>query len=193
MKRAMRIALPLAALLAIAGVAMASGGGEAAGEGVAMGWSEIDTYRVMNFAVLAIGLFFILRKPASAFLGGRIEEIEGRLAGLEQRKADAERSLRNYRAKLEEMDKEADRIVASYIEQGEQAKARILKEAEASAVKMREQAARNIEYEFARARAKLQDEVMEKALEKAEKLVRKKVTKKDQERLVGEYLEKVVA
>jgi F-type H+-transporting ATPase subunit b len=42
-----------------AGMAVAAGGGD----GGHKGWVATDTYRVMNFTVLAVGLFLLLRKP----------------------------------------------------------------------------------------------------------------------------------
>ncbi len=55
------------------GVASASSGGESE----AKGWVSTDTYRVMNFAVLAIGLFLLIRKPAT-FANAISERILGR-------------------------------------------------------------------------------------------------------------------
>ena len=48
------------------------------------GWVATDTYKVMNFAVLAIGLFFVVRKPASQFLSTRIKDIKTQLDDLEK-------------------------------------------------------------------------------------------------------------
>lgn len=191
MKKWMRIAAATAVSLAMVGAAYASGGGH--GEAVAGGWKPTDTYRVMNFVVLAAGLFFILRKPVANFLSGRISEIEAQLAELDARKAETEKSLSEYRRKLKAMDAEAEEILATYRKQGEEAKARILAEAEVAAEKIRAQAKKNIEHEFARVKAELQAEVMDKALDKAEVLIREKISGEDQERLVGEYIEKVVA
>jgi len=38
-----------------------------------------DTFRVMNFTVLAVALFFVLRKPLSQALNGRIKGIKDEL------------------------------------------------------------------------------------------------------------------
>jgi F-type H+-transporting ATPase subunit b len=187
-------------MLLLAGVpaAMASsegGHGKAGGHGApaTKGWIATDTYRVMNFAVLAIGLFFLLRKPLSEALGGRIKGIREQLADLEQRKAQAEKELAACTQRLATLGDESQRIVAEYVKQGEEAKARILREAEAAAAKLEEQAKRNIAHEFQQARLRLQREVMEQAIGRAEALVREKITADDQNRLVGDYLQKVVA
>jgi len=182
------------------GVVRESGHGDAAGGhgeeghgGAVKGWVSTDTYRVMNFAVLAVALFFLLRKPVAKALNARIEGIKEQLSELEAKKQKALEELADYNAKLANLEGESERIIAQYEKQGIEAKARILKEAEAAAVKLEEQAKRNIEHEFKQARQSLQKEILEKALVKAEDLLKAKITDQDQERLVDEYLEKVVA
>jgi F-type H+-transporting ATPase subunit b len=177
--------------MASSGSAESGGGhGEAAGT---KGWVATDTYRVMNFAVLAIGLFFLLRKPVSQALGGRIKGIKDQLADLETRKSEAEKELAACTQRLSTLSEESKRIVADYIRQGEEAKTRILREAEAAAAKVEEQARRNIAHEFQQARSRLEQEVMGQAIGRAEALIREKITAEDQNRLVGDYLQKVVA
>jgi len=176
-------------LFLFSGVAAASGGGGQESKG----WVATDTYKVMNFAVLAIGLFLLLRKPVSQALNGRIKGIKEQLSELEEKKEAAEEKLAEYNEKFLKLDKEAEQIVAEYIKQGNEAKARILKEAESAAVKLEEQAKKNIENEFKKAKSKLQEDILEEALVKAEEIIKSKIDTKDQDRLVDEYLEKVVA
>ena len=147
----------------------------------------------MNFAVLAGGLFFLLRKPIPRALNGRIRGIEDQLKDLEAKKSEAEKRLAEYNQKLGAMEKEAERIMADYTRQGQEAKARILKEAESAAEKLQIQARRNIEHEFEQTKATLQREIFEKALTKAEELLKQNVTSQDQTQLVEDYLQKVVA
>jgi F-type H+-transporting ATPase subunit b len=174
------------------GMAMGSSG-EGGHEAAPKGWVATDTYRVMNFTVLVVALFLVLRKPVSQALSGRIQGIKSQLEDLEARKKAAEKSLSEYNRKLALLDKEAEQLVAEYTRQGEEAKARILKEAELMAEKLKEQARKNIDHEFENAKATLQAEIVEKALKKAEQLIREKITADDQNKLVDEYLEKVVA
>ena len=165
----------------------------ASGEGGTKGWVSTDTFRVMNFTVLAVALFFVLRKPLSQALGSRIKGIKEQLDDLETQKAEAEQKLAEYNQKLAQLEKEAEKIVDDYVRQGNEAKARILKEAEASAEKLQVQARRNIEHEFAQAKLELQKEIFEKSLVKAEEIIRSKFTGEDQDRIVDDYLKKVVA
>jgi len=181
-------------LLFFSGTVFCSSGGEGGhGESGAKGWVATDTYRVMNFVVLAVGLFLLLRKPASGALEGRIKGIKDELSELEAKKTDAEKKLAQYNEKLALLNKDAEKIIAEQIKQGNEAKNRIVEAAGAAALKLEEQARRNIEHEFKLARLKLQEEVVDKALVKAEEIIKNKITGKDQEQLVSEYLEKVVA
>jgi F-type H+-transporting ATPase subunit b len=189
-----RLPLALAALLLFGGtLALAASGEGHGGDAGTQGWVATDTYRVMNFAVLAIGLFLVLKKPLSQALGGRIQSIKEQLEELEEKKKAAEARLAEYDAKMAELDKEAEGLLAEYVKQGEDAKARILKEAEAAAEKLKEQASKNIESEFLQAKAELKAEIVAKALAKAEEIIKGKINSEDQEKLVDEYLEKVVA
>ena len=147
----------------------------------------------MNFSVLAIALFILLRKPVAQALSGRIEGIKNQLNDLEEKKKAAEKELSEFNEKLALLDQEAEKIIEEYIRQGNEAKARILEEAESAAVKLEEQAKRNIENEFKQAKERLQKDIMEKAIEKAEELIKNKITSTDQDKMVDEYLEKVVA
>ena len=165
----------------------------ASGEGGTKGWVSTDTFRVMNFTVLAVALFFVLRKPLSQALGSRIKGIKEQLDDLEAQKAEAEKKLAEYNQQLAQLEKEAEKIVDDYVRQGNEAKARILKEAEASAEKLQVQARRNIEHEFAQAKLELQKEIFEKSLVKAEEIIKGKFTGQDQDRIVDDYLKKVVA
>ena len=165
----------------------------ASGEGGTKGWVSTDTFRVMNFVVLAVALGFVLRKPLSQALSSRIKVIKAQLDDLEAQKAETEKQLAAYNDKLAQLEKEAEKIVDDYVRQGNEAKARILKEAEASAEKLQVQARRNIEHEFGQAKLELQKEIFEKSLVKAEDIIRNKFTGEDQDRIVDEYLTKVVA
>ena len=167
-----------------------SASGEDAGT---KGWTSTDWFRVMNFAVLAIALVFLLRKPLSQALGARIKDIKDQLEDLEARKTEAEKQLADYSEKLSRLEKESEKIVEDYIKQGKEAKARILKEAESAADKLQTQARRNIQHEFKQAKLKLQQEIFETSLVKAEEILKGKISDEDQDRLVDEYLRKVEA
>ncbi len=152
-----------------------------------------DTYKVMNFTVLMAALFFLLRKPVAQALNARIKGIKEQIDDLEAKKKEADKKLAEYNEKLSLLDKEAENIIAEYVKQGKEAKARILEQAELEAKKLEYQASRNIENELKLAKSKLQEEIFEKALIKAEEIIKSRITGEDQDKLIDEYLEKVVA
>ncbi len=170
------------------GCVFASGGEEHAGGG----WLATDTYRVLNFLALVGFLYFVMRKPVSQFLGGRIKGIQEQLKELELKKTEAEKRLAEYNNRLALLGQEAEKIISGYRAQGEAARAKIIAEAESAAAKLEEQARRNIEQEFKKAKKFLETEVLEKAIARAQERLSKGITGEDQDRLVEEYLQKVV-
>ncbi len=177
-------------LMTVAGtsIALASSGGEHHGGG----WAVTDTYRVINFVVLAGALFLILRKPVSQFLGDRIRGIQEQFDDLEKRKAEAEQKIAEYNQRLANLEAESEKIIAMYRKQGEEARQKILKAAEDAAMKLEAQARRNIEQEIKKARQELETEIFERAIALAEEKIKKSITVQDQEKIVGDYLDKVV-
>lgn len=155
-------------------------------------WQSTDTYRIINFLVLAGLLFFLLRKPAAQFFSDRIKGIQEQLKELEEKKIEAENKLAEYNKRLADLNAESGKVIDEYRRQGEAMRDNILKAAEAAAAKLEYQAKRNIENEFKKARIELEMEIMGKAISRAEDVLQKKITDEDQERLVGEYLDKVV-
>nr|WP_269750888.1 ATP synthase F0 subunit B [Desulfosalsimonas propionicica] len=146
----------------------------------------------MNFIALVLILFFVLKKPLKQFLGDRIRLIKEQLDDLEAQKQETEKKLAEYNDRLSALSQEAEQIIDQYRQQGENLKEKILQEAQSAAGKLEEQARRNIEMEFAQAKLKLETEVFEKAIEKAEEKLKRETTPEDQEKLVQEYLTKVV-
>jgi len=174
------------------GAAVATSWAASGGE-VHNSWLTIDTWKTLNFAVLAIGLFLLGRKPAKAFFSSRKKEIADELKDLEQKKAEAEKQLAEYQARFNNLDQESRQIIEDYIKQGEEAKKRIIAQAEAQAEKLEDMAKRTIEQEFKTARMKLQKEISALAVDRAEQVIQNAISSEDQEKIVDDYLKKVVA
>ncbi len=188
-RKHLKVSGAVLALVAGSTAAFASAGG---GE-VHNSWLEIDTWKVLNFGILAVAGFFIARKPVAQFFSSRTKDIEEELSELERKKADAEKKLAEYEARFRNLDQESKQIVEDYIKQGEEAKKRIIAEAGAQADKLEDMAKRNIEQEFKSAKAALQQEIAESAMAQAEAVIKESISAEDQDRLVDEYLKKVEA
>jgi len=176
-------------VVSLGSLAWASGDGG----GVHNSWLAIDTWKTLNFGILVVAGFFIARKPVAEFFSSRAKSIQEELNSLEQKKAAAEKELKAYQAKFKNLDQEAKQILEDYVKQGEQAKLRILAEAQAQASKLEDMAKRNIQQEFKAAKVKLQQEIVERAMEQAEAVIKASISANDQDKLVDDYLKKVVA
>ena len=82
----------------------------AAGGEVHNSWLAIDTWKTLNFAVLAHCVVSSGRKPVKAFFSSRKKEIADEIRDLEQKKAEAEKQLAEYQAKFKNLDQESRQI-----------------------------------------------------------------------------------
>jgi len=178
----------IVSVLFAVGAVYASGGG---GEG-GMDKTKDLIARTMNFVVLLGILIFLLKKPVAKALEGRRQGIREQLDDLEKQKQDAAQQLKEYKDQLARLDQETEGIVDQYVKEGEAAKANIIEEAKSVAEKLQGQAKKNIQYEFEAARKQLRAELAEQSIAMAEELIKKSIKDEDQERIIGEYLTKVV-
>ena len=183
-------ALGSGALLVLAGVAAASSGGEHGGIDSAKITDLI--LRTVNFVVFAAILVKLVAKPAKNFFAQRSQDIAQSLEDLEAQKAEAAKELAEAEAKLAQVAGERDRIIQQYIAEGELEKAKIVEKAEMVAARIKEMAAMTIDQETKKAVQDLTKEIADLATQLAEDLLTKKVTYADQQKLVEEYLKKVV-
>ncbi|MEW6264445.1 MAG: F0F1 ATP synthase subunit B [Thermodesulfobacteriota bacterium] len=166
---------------------LASGGG---GVSTQKFWDFV--WRAWNFLVLFIALFLLLRKPAAKFFAGRRANIAETLSDLERKKAQAEDRYREMEAKLADLAGEREKILAEYVKAGEEERDRIIAHAREMAERIKKQAEVTIAQEINSAKAALRKEVAASAAALAEDLIKQKMTDQDQDRLVEEYISKVV-
>ena len=74
----------------------------------------------------------LLKKPIANFFASRRENIQKTLAELEQKKQEAEAKLSEYTAKLAVLERETEKIVAEYVQEGETEKQKIIEAASES-------------------------------------------------------------
>jgi len=181
----------LLAGLAVAGYA-AEGGEGAHASHAAMQLKDFG-WRMVNFALLAAILIWGIKKfKVGSLLAGRQAGIEKALKEAVQAREAAEKKSAEYSDKLSKATKEIDEIYASIKKEGELEKDRIIAEAKVSAEKIKELAEQAAAREVLKARAELRAEAARLAVQLAEQNLREKVGSDDQNRLVGEYLNKVV-
>jgi F-type H+-transporting ATPase subunit b len=160
--------------------------GEAAAEGENHGHEAI--YRWINFALLAGGLFYVLRKPLGAFFADRSSSIQKSLE--EGRKAleASQAQLKAVEEKLQHLDEEiAEFKLAAAREMG--AERERMRQATAQEAEKILQAARS-QMDTATRAAQLDMRIYAArlAVELAEELIRQRLDDAARQRLVGQFL-----
>lgn len=187
-KKTRTILLTSLLVMAMAGVAFASGEAHHADSGVLL---KDFLYRVLNFSLVVAILVYFLRKPLKKGLAGRSEEIEKALAEAKQAKEEAEAKFAEYDRKLDQATEEIAEISDSIRREGELEKQKIIENAKQLAVKIEQDAEKAAELEVSKARRELQQQAAALAVELAEQMLKKNFTKDDDARLVDEYMKKV--
>lgn len=149
-------------------------------------------YRFINFALLVIILFIVLRKvPLKEFFSSRIEGIKKELEDLKKQREAAQRKAQELESKLKAFEGERKEILAQYRADGLAEKERILAEARDRAKQILEQAEMSIQYEMQSAKEKLKQDMVALAARRAEEIIAREMTDRDQDRLVDEFIEKL--
>lgn len=183
----------VSAFLLVASVGFASEGGEGAHHVDKAAQMKDFGWRILNFVILAGIVVWALKKAdAKGSLAARQVEIEKSLKDAEAARATAEAKLREYTSKLDQAAKEIDELHAAIVCEGEQEKNRIIAEANSAAQKIVAQAALSAEQEVVKARSELRAEAAKLAVEIATGKLTGAIQKSDNDRFVGEYLDKVV-
>jgi len=140
------------------------------------------TWKIINFVILAVGVYLVWTKAISSLLSKRSSEIKNAIE--EARKAKAA----EYREKLSILDRKVGEIHNELKLEGQAEKARLIAEAAKSADELKAQAKVAAEQEIKKARIEIREEAARLAVQLAEDILRKELSPADQERLVKGYL-----
>lgn len=150
-------------------------------------------WRVLDFSALVVILVWALKKAdVKGSLANRRAGIERSLQEAVEAKKLAEKKFAEYNEKLAKANQEIDELQIAIKKEGELEKERIIAEAKAMAEKIREQANQAANQEILQAKLELRREAARLSVQLAEQNLKEKINKADQDRLVGEYLTKVV-
>lgn len=188
--KSLSLLLGAGAVLALQGTGWCSGGG-AEGGAHHLNWWDF-ALRTGNFVILVAILVKLLKKPLGNFLTTRRQDIQKLLADLKLKQEDAARVSAEYKAKLAALDEETKKIVAELLSEGEAEKRKIIQAAERQAAYIKQQAEIAVQQEIKAARERLQEEVAELSVAAAEQLIQKNIKGEDQDRLVKDFMKRVV-
>jgi len=149
-------------------------------------------WRIVNFAILALAVFLIVRYlKVKDFFADRRNSIRAELEEAKKAKEDAENKLKEFELKFSAIDKRIKEIYQEIRSEGEIEKKRIIEEAIRLSDRIQEQARAAAAQEIKKAREEIKGEIAKVAVEMAEEILRSELTAADHERLIKEYLEKV--
>jgi F-type H+-transporting ATPase subunit b len=146
------------------------------------------TWKIINFVILAVGVYLVWTKAISGLLTRRGSEIKTAIEEAQKAKEAADRNAAEYRAKISILDSKVAEIHNELKLEGEAEKARIIAESAKSAEALKAQAKIAAEQEIKKARIEIREEAARLAVQLAEDILKKELSPADQERLVKGYL-----
>jgi F-type H+-transporting ATPase subunit b len=166
-------------------VALASGGEEGGPLWKSYMW------KIINFLILVVILVKFAKKPLQNFLQQRTEMIAKTLQEAKEAKEAAQKALQEVEGRLKSKDAEIEAIIAAAKRSGEQEREQIIADSARLKEQILEQAKTNIDFEVKHAKEVIKAEAVELAMELAEKKLKDKLTKDDQEKLLQDSLVKI--
>jgi len=146
-------------------------------------WFPLANFLIYAFIIVKFA-FPLIRD----FLKSRHDEVVSTISQASARKQAAEALVHEYRAKLSGLDREVQSILDSLRDEGQREKSKVVREAEARAVKIQEDAYFLAEQEVKMARQKLREEMADQAEATARQLIERNLSGADQNRLVDDFI-----
>ena len=161
-------------------VAFAGDGGEAS-------WGRV-IFHALNLVALLWIIIHFARKPLQQFLKSRAESVSREIDEARRLQSEASSKLDEYDKKLGSLKSEADSLLDDLKREGEAEKERLIGEAEQEAKRIERDAKLAAANEVRRAKARLEAELVDRAVGAAMALLGEKIDNADRRRLTAEYL-----
>lgn len=148
-------------------------------------------FPLANFLIFAFVIVHYALPLVRDFLRSRREEVLATVREAAVKKQHAEAIVREYRERLARVEQEMASIVASLQAEGESEKSKLLSDAQALAVKIKEDARLLADQEVRMARQKVREEMANQAEARARELVQRHLSATDQGRLVEDFIQSI--
>ncbi|MGQ9458909.1 MAG: F0F1 ATP synthase subunit B [Anaerolineae bacterium] len=145
--------------------------------------------QIVNFAILALFLYFVGYKPVLRMMDERRARIEKGLQDAAEASRRAAEAQEEFARQMAEAKREAQEILAQATAQGEKAREEILAQARAEAQELLERAKEEIRLEREQAFQELQRQVADLTILVSSKVLGEVVDEERQRRLIREFLE----
>jgi F-type H+-transporting ATPase subunit b len=155
-----------------------------------LNWSLIVT-QIIGFLLTVWILKAFAWEPLLKMLEDRRNKIAGDIDDAEKIKADAERLLDDYNAKLRDIEAEARSKIQDAVTEGNRIASEIRENAREEARKIVEKSREELSRDIAKARVQLRDEMVSMAVRGAEKIIAAKLDEAEHKRLLEDFLKEV--
>jgi F-type H+-transporting ATPase subunit b len=148
-------------------------------------------WKLANMLAFLAFLVWALRGPVKGAIASRHEQIQHELIEARERRAKADEMARDIQARLSRLDGDLRAISGRALSEGERQKREMIAAAEAEAQKILQSARNEIDNRLKHARHELTEYAGQLASERAEQLLREKITDADRQKLFRESLSEV--
>jgi F-type H+-transporting ATPase subunit b len=174
--------------------------GEAAHHGITwLNWPNSQDHRIglayllINFLVLAFLLHRLLIRKLVADNAARHDAIAAQVEAARKAMNDAESVIADYKGRIDRLDRETREILDQARAGAEADRARLFTDAKAEVERFKAQALAMTQREVQLTKQKVEAEVLDRAVQRAEEILRQRFTDADQSRLVDDYAIDVVS
>ncbi len=147
--------------------------------------------QIISFLVLLLVLRVFVWKRILSLLDQRSEKIASDLKSAEAAKLEIEQLKVDYKDKLNSISALTDEKIKEAVIEGRRVSEEIKKKAQQEAREILESANEEIKQELFKAREGLKSHVVDLAISAAENIIERKLTAKDEKKLVEEFLESI--
>lgn len=148
-------------------------------------------WMLINFAALMWVLEKLLFSKLRARTAVKHDAIKSELDKAKSARKEAETVLADVRGKLDGLDKTVAEILAEAKTRAESDRKRVLEAAEAEAARIKAAAKASAERDAESRRRQLETEIVDRAVARAEELIRARIDVMDQKRMVDEFVAQV--
>lgn len=180
----------LGLVLAATGIGFASSGGGGGGF-ISPEWQDL-IWRVVNLVLFLLVIYFLAWDKIKSFFSDRREQISSELQNIEDRKKQAEEKLKEVEKNISGIEQERQEILDQAKQQGEALKNSIIEKAQEDAERIKQQARTTASQEMYQEIERLRTQVAEEIINYAQEKIQNKLGQEEQEKLIDNYLTKVV-
>ncbi len=153
------------------------------------GWSLV--FQLVNTLILYLFLRRFLFKPVTEFMAKRESEIKNSFDMAEQKNAEAEQMMSDYKEKIKNAESEGKEIIRHASLKAENRSSEIIKAAEEHAHDLKDKAQKDIEREKSKAIHMIKDEIATMAIMAAGRVVEADMNAEKHQTMVEKFIDEV--